>query len=80
MGGGASKEQKKKDSKALHENLEKFNPSTMEIFRKLNLTNETLNCLWKTFIEIGRYSDAMLPSSHRPINVFSKQHAEMKTV
>jgi hypothetical protein len=55
MGGGASKDQKKRDSKALHENLEKFNPRTMDVFRKLNLSNETLNCLWKTFHAIGEY-------------------------
>jgi hypothetical protein len=49
MGGGTSK----LDSKALHENLEKFSPEKMRIFRKMHLSNEVLNALWKTFIAIG---------------------------
>ena len=53
MGGGSSKAQKKLDAQALHHNLEKFNPRTMELFRNLHITNETLNCLWKTFHAIG---------------------------
>lgn len=53
MGGGASKEEKKKDAKALNENLEKFDPKTMGIFRKMNIGNDALNAMWKTFHAIG---------------------------
>mmetsp|Transcript_7968 Transcript_7968/g.13469 ORF Transcript_7968/g.13469 Transcript_7968/m.13469 type:complete len:102 (-) Transcript_7968:851-1156(-) len=49
MGGGSSKQ----DAKALHENLEKFSPESMAIFRKLHLSNHALNSLWKTFIAIA---------------------------
>lgn len=54
MGGGASKENKRNDTKALHENLQKFNPKTMDVFRKMNIGHDALNALWKTFHAIGK--------------------------
>jgi hypothetical protein len=51
MGGGASKGL---DAKPLHKDLEKFSPSTLAVFRKLHLSNQALNALWKTFIAIGQ--------------------------
>lgn len=51
MGGGASKRAAKME---LSHHLQEFDPATMQLFRKLHLSDVALNSLWKTFTAIAK--------------------------